>query len=620
MVDDAWNCASDLVVELRLGFPHITRHRPAVKLYFVAGDFGIFRQQKRFTASGKQNSEEHPRTPTAAPEDFCEAWDYRESQEMCVIADIWSKSDKARIKQYRDDITALESFKNYLKWTKVQQYISPIPVKDKKDDEGSSSKVSKKRKLRRLVKASEAGATSKKKKQAPPVEKEGLVEEVKPIEEDKTIEEDKPVEEGNPIEDNVSPEKDRNPEAERDPKFQKWMTAFCATMMPTGGMANVMVGISEAAIALGGHDVAVPALERMESGKPVNAGWLQQFVKPHPRITLHEAMKNGLMHLGTEQLPLFGPLCSAIPQMGSPSEITSFEGDAPMVLPAKLGEEMWVPELDRDFIGVELVFDEDFSEKVEEDKEEERESEVEKEPAGEKEVSSMQTPVKGINESQPNIPPNPNDEPYYVHNVHLMILEEDEIKHFPMYAMITSALRKFGNVHNTAIVRALEKEIVDAIQAYNVQIHSRLVQRFKQKEEEWRRRLHQYDLDFQDFLILEANISDEMKKLKDENAQLRKREKIVVSPWLLEKFELLALVEKQIEVRTKSFIAAIDLLKKRTKEAEFYLKQVAVLQNILADNKIPLPILMISIQMMKRKKGQLLRNICLESTSKIGRL
>ncbi|CAI9098888.1 OLC1v1035617C1 [Oldenlandia corymbosa var. corymbosa] len=81
-----------------------------------------------------------------------------------------------------------------------------------------------------------------------------------------------------------------------------------------------------------------------------------------------------------------------------------------------------------------------------------------------------------------------------------------------------------------------------------------------------------------------------MKKLKDKNARLRKREKIEVSPWFLEKFELLALVEKQIEVQTERFIAAIDLLKKRTKEAEFYSKQVAVLQNILADNKIPLPI------------------------------
>ncbi|CAI9103009.1 OLC1v1001418C1, partial [Oldenlandia corymbosa var. corymbosa] len=191
-------------------------------------------------------------------------------------------------------------------------------------------------------------------------------------------------------------------------ELQKWMTAFWARMMPTGGMVNIMVGISEVAIALSAHGVAVAAIERMESGKPVNASWLQQFVKPHPSKTLHEAMKNALMHLGTEQLPLFGPLCSAIPQMGSPSEIISFEGDAPTVLPAEPGKEIRVPELDQDFIGVKLVSDENSSENIEEDKEEERGPEVEKEQAGEKEISSTQTLVEGTSESQPNIPPNPN--------------------------------------------------------------------------------------------------------------------------------------------------------------------------------------------------------------------
>ncbi|CAI9100129.1 OLC1v1037063C1 [Oldenlandia corymbosa var. corymbosa] len=602
-----------------------------------------------------------------APEDFRVTWDHRESQEMGVIIDVWSKSDKARIKQYRDDITALESLKNDLNWTKVQQYIPPIPVKDKK---GSLSKVNKKRKLMRLVKASEAGAKSKKKKQAPPVEKEGLVEEVEPVEEDKTkgAAENPDTSPGSssytaaaaifhfrndriecPIIEEVAEtmtdeealkklttslasilmrkkklrekisnlelekgfleqekaiheEAKKNKELMRATKEEELATAQ-AIMMPTERMANVMVGISEAAIALGGHGVAVAALERMESGKPVNAGWLKPFMKPHPHKTLHEAMKNGLMHLGTKQLPLFRPLCSAIPQMGSPSEITSFEGDALTVLPAEPGKEMRVPKLNRDFIGAELVSDEDSSENVEEDKEEERGLEVEKEPAGKKEISSTQTlsrePVRANQICRPTQMPYEflscnrifaTWEPYYVHNVHLMILEEDEIKHFPMYAMISSALRKFGNVHNTTIVRAFEKEIVDAVQAYNVQIHSCLVQCFQQKEEEWRRRLHQYDLDFQDSLILDASINDEKKKLKDENARLRKCEKIAVSPWFLEKFELLALVEKQIEVRTERFIAPIDLQKKRTKEVEFYSKQVVVLQNILADEEMPLPI------------------------------
>ncbi|CAI9108673.1 OLC1v1008339C1 [Oldenlandia corymbosa var. corymbosa] len=76
-----------------------------------------------------------------------------------------------------------------------------------------------------------------------------------------------------------------------------------------------------------------------------------------------------------------------------------------------------------------------------------------------------------------------------------------------------------------------------------------------------------------------------------ENAQLKRRERIKVFPWFLKKFHILSLVEKQIQIRTERFIAAIEMLKKRTKEAEFYSRQSAVLQNVLVDREIPLPIL-----------------------------
>ncbi|CAI9111949.1 OLC1v1012300C1 [Oldenlandia corymbosa var. corymbosa] len=531
-----------------------------------------------------------------APEEFCVTWDHRESREMGVIADVWSKSDKARIEHHRDDITALESFENYLYWTKVMSsskntigLFGDARIFDIKnsDDEESSTQVSRNRKLRRLVKASKAGTKLKKKKkkqQTPAAEKEALIEEVTPVEEDRPVEaiilmrKKKLREEISSLELEkgfLEHEKAINEEAKKKeqliqaakeeelaraqamhidlkaklkeygethiPKvgLQAWVTAFWNRMLPTGGMANVM---------------------------------------------------NGLLRLSTEQIPLFEPLCDAIPRMGSPSEITAFKGDASTVLPAEPWEEMRVPELDRDFIGIELASDRDSLEEVEEEEKEGQEQEVEEDPVGEEEEHPTGNPVEEASGSLPNVPPNPNTEPYYVHTVHLLILEAEEIKQFPMYAMISSALRKFGNVHNTSIVGAIEKEFADAVQVYNVQVHSHLVRHFKQKEEEWRRRLHQYDLDFQDSLILEANISDEIKKLKDENARLRKREKITVSPWFLEKFNLLALVEKQIEVWTECFIAAIKLLKRRTKEAEFYSKQVAVLQNILVDNEIALPI------------------------------
>ncbi|CAI9095696.1 OLC1v1031692C1 [Oldenlandia corymbosa var. corymbosa] len=261
--------------------------------------------------------------------------------------------------------------------------------------------------------------------------------------------------------------------------LREWMTAFWARIVPTGALASILMGISNNAKALGGHGVAVAALERMESGRTINAGWLQQFIKLHPKETLHEAIKNGLQQLFDGQLPLFRPLRSAVAQMGSSTEIASFEGDAPTVLPVDLGEEVHVPKLASDFIGVEVVWEEDSSKQVEEDEKNDQEPE--------KEGTSMHTPVNETNEK--------------------------------------------------------------------------------------------------------ANISEEMEKLKKENARLRKRENIVVSPWFLEKFDTLALVEAQIKVCIERFIPAIDLLKKRTKEVEFNLKQAAILQNILVDHEISLPIL-----------------------------
>ncbi|CAI9115652.1 OLC1v1016616C1 [Oldenlandia corymbosa var. corymbosa] len=308
--------------------------------------------------------------------------------------------------------------------------------------------------------------------------------------------------------------------------LQAWMTAFWARMMPTGGLASILVGISNDAKGLGGHGVAVAALERMESGRIINAGWLQQFIRPHPKKTLYEAIKNGLQQLS--------------------------DGDALIVLPDDAGEEVRVPELAPDFIGFEVEWEEDSSEQVEGDRENDQEPE--------KEGTSAHTPVEETNENQPSQLPGQNDDSYFVHLVRLLILEEDEVTKFPMYTMISSILRKFGDVHNTDKVRALEKELTDTVNALNLRAYSRLVQRFRQQEEEWKRRLHQYDLDFHDSLSLEANINEEMEKLKKENARLRKRENIVVSPWFLEKFDTLALVEAQI-------------------------------RNILVDNEISLPIL-----------------------------
>ncbi|CAI9099352.1 OLC1v1036159C1 [Oldenlandia corymbosa var. corymbosa] len=303
-----------------------------------------------------------------------------------------------------------------------------------------------------------------------------------------------------------------------------------------------MLGISEVAKQLGGHGIAVLALERMESGRTIDAGWLQQFIRKDPRHALHEEMKNGLMHLSTEQLPLFNALCNAVLQMGSRDEIASFPGDAPTVLLGKPGEEMRVLDPPK-FIGVELVSDDDSSEEADDG------GDKGKEPEVEKETGSTQTPVEETNENQPINPPNQDV-------VHLMILDENQAKNFPMYAMVSSAMRKLESIHNISAVRTLEKEILDA-----------------------------------DSLILETNVNEEVTRLKKENAQLKRHERIGVSLCFLKKFDILSLVAKQIQVRTERSIAKIKLLKKRTKEAEFFSKQSAILQNILVNREIPLPIL-----------------------------
>ncbi|CAI9094430.1 OLC1v1030171C1 [Oldenlandia corymbosa var. corymbosa] len=543
----------------------------------------------------------------SAPDDVCMAWDYREAHEMGGVADAWSKHDKARIERYRVDIDSLESVENILGYTEVQHYVMSsskdtvglfgdakiFEIKNS-DDEGSSNKVTKKRKLRRLVKASDATSPIIEEVEAPmpegPVPEAGPATErhpewFKPIEaslEKKNVEDtdgsssyiaaaaiyhfgdnriECPIieevaatlteeeslkmssaERGFLEQERQSSEASRKEEEalrlareqelagvqamykELEAKLSEcreihvprselsaWITHFWSRMMSTDGLASILVGISNEAKVLGGHGVAVAALKRMESGKTINAGWLQQFIRPHPKKTLHEALKKGVQRLSDGQLPLFGPLCGAVPEMKSSTEISSFEGEVLTVLPDDAGEEVRMPELAPDFIGVEVEWEEDSSEGPVED-----DGQSNPKPEG----TLVPPSAEETNENQPTQPQGQKEDLYFVHHLHLLILEEEEVTQFPLYAMISSIMRKSGDVHNTSKVKSLEKELSDAFKALNLRTHHRL-----------------------------------------------------------------------IKIRTECFIAAIDLLKKRTKEVEFYSKQAAILQNILADNEIFLPIL-----------------------------
>ncbi|CAI9094442.1 OLC1v1030186C1 [Oldenlandia corymbosa var. corymbosa] len=83
-----------------------------------------------------------------------------------------------------------------------------------------------------------------------------------------------------------------------------------------------------------------------------------------------------------------------------------------------------------------------------------------------------------------------------------------------------------------------------------------------------------------------AEIHDELVTMEKENARLRARQQITVSPWFLEKHQVLAQVQHMIVVRTRRFIASMDILKERSREIKLLTDYVAQLQNLLLDSNI----------------------------------
>ncbi|CAI9102679.1 OLC1v1000981C1 [Oldenlandia corymbosa var. corymbosa] len=338
------------------------------------------------------------------------------------------------------------------------------------------------------------------------------------------------------------------------------------------------------------------------SGCPREAGewqscqrWLVEAIfKAQSRCTLHEEMVNRLMHLSTDQPLLFNSLCTAIVKMCSPIEITLFLGDVSMILTWNPSEELRVPELSDKNIRIELASDDDSS-KVTDSM---NSGAKDKEPGVEKdaEKTAEPTPTPGLveetNENQSVKTLDQRESSYFesnfTHRIHVMILDENQAKTYPMCSMIANLLRKREVIHNIRVVEQLEKDILDAIQAYNVQIHSQLMNSLREKEEEMQRRLHQYDLDYQNSLMLGGHIVKEVAHLKEKNAKLKADKGITVSPWFLEKHHILSIVKQQIKVRIEHFIATINLLTKRTQEVEFLTKQSSILQNLVANHEIPL--------------------------------
>ncbi|CAI9108451.1 OLC1v1008040C1 [Oldenlandia corymbosa var. corymbosa] len=305
-------------------------------------------------------------------------------------------------------------------------------------------------------------------------------------------------------------------------ELHQWCTAFMYRMMSTGGM--------------------VAALEE------------------DPKKTMHEAMVKVLTRLSLEQLPLWGALTGAIPKMSSLAEIASFPSDVPAVLAKGPSEEDPIPKVLDEYMGIEL---EDADEEAEEDVADTGHSGVQRTAE-----DASQAPSKDPSNDPSNDPhPGSDAESWSVHRVHHMVLSGEQSREFPLYSMISGILRSRADVHNLETVAHLENDMLDAMRTHNVKVNQHLINEIKGLREEMQRREVQSLRDHSDSLTFEAEIHDELVTMEKENARLRARQQITVSPWFLEKHQVLARVQHMIMVRTCQF-AAMDILKERSLEME----------------------------------------------------
>ncbi|CAI9114740.1 OLC1v1015528C1 [Oldenlandia corymbosa var. corymbosa] len=143
-----------------------------------------------------------------------------------------------------------------------------------------------------------------------------------------------------------------------------------------------------------------------------------------------------------------------------------------------------------------------------------------------------------------------------------------------------------ADIHSIETVAKLEVDLLDAMRAHNVRVNQHFINEIKELREEMRRLEFQKDKDFSDSLTFETKIHDELVALEKENTQLRKNHKITISPWFLEKHQLLARVQHMISIRTHRFIAAMDILKERSRETKLLMEYINELQNLLLDHHI----------------------------------
>ncbi|CAI9089810.1 OLC1v1024450C1 [Oldenlandia corymbosa var. corymbosa] len=300
-------------------------------------------------------------------------------------------------------------------------------------------------------------------------------------------------------------------------ELHHWCTAFMYRMMSTGGMAAALEEVNLVATK------CAPDEGPKENHAPSHGEGLDK-VEPRAASSVGSFDRRHVQN----EFPCGDCLVS---------------GDTPAVLAKGPNEEDPITEVPDEYMGIEL---EDADEETEEDVADTGHSGVQRTAE-----DASQAPSKDPS----NDPLQGNDvESWTVHRVHHMVLSEEQSREFPLYSMISGILRSRADVHSLKTVAHLENDLLDAMRTHNVKVNQHLINEIKGLREEMQRREVQSLKDHSDSVTFEAEIHDELVTMEKENARVRARQQITVSPWFLEKHQVLARVQHIIMVRTHRFI------------------------------------------------------------------
>ncbi|CAI9102497.1 OLC1v1000778C1 [Oldenlandia corymbosa var. corymbosa] len=596
-------CFTTNLITFVLGFARVCQHvkvRPRLILwrYFfqvvlASTSFQDWYIVKRRLRSGvKKMVEAYGGSPEWKPDfwfvraskSYCLSWNLRETEGLGAIKDEWTQEDEECIEELNADVEKI------LKYSKVMSssnagsrlFGDEDPFTIVNSDEDVTITAAPQKKKKRIVKIRDRAKSKKARTDAPskeatPPDKHGLDGLLGAADENARRPGRGPILEGDEalfevvtLEEKARQVQGKEAEIalvqakydELDKKMKsfasfhiskeelhQWCVAFMYKTLSIEGMAAALEEMNLVATKCGAYPVGVAGLRRLDQERPIKAKWFKQLLIKYPKKTMHEAMVKVLTRLNLEQLPLWEALTGTLPKMSSPADIALFPGDVPTIFAKGPSEEDPIPAVPDEYMGIEL---EDADKATEED-------------------------VADTGHS---------GDSWSVHRLHLMVLLEEQSSEFPLYSMTSGILKNRADVHSIETVANLENDLLDAMRTHNVKVNQHLINEIKGLCEEMQRRETQSLKGYSDSLTFEAKIHDELVTVEKENAWLRARQQITVSPWFLEKHQVLARVQPMILTRTRRFITAMDILKEKAREIELLTDYIAKLQTLLLDNNI----------------------------------